>query len=151
MKKLVAQAGDEAYSLQCYFAANAIQNIYLNHKRRKDRDAGIKPTVSAAARPSHAEPTLKELLKLGGSGNAIPKSVTTASRRVSNVRASFVKSIRRGIGLVAATEVNTARSDLSSDEEDVITRDRVDVTGIQDRRTSKVTPALSPARRETNS
>ena len=143
MKKLVAQAGDEAYSLQYYFAANAIQNIYLNHKRRKERDAGIRPTVSAAPRPEHNTQSLRETLKFG-SRDAVKRSASATKSSVLG-RSAFVKSIRRGIGLQSRIVPESTASDSSGDEHDeVAIQQPITLAETADRRSSKVAPALSP-------
>jgi hypothetical protein len=61
MRKLQAQAGDAQYSLQCYFAANVIQTMYLNRKRRKEREAGRKPAINVKHRSMTSQTSMTHL------------------------------------------------------------------------------------------
>lgn len=148
MKKLTTQAGDDAYSLQCYFAANAIQTIYLNYRRNKQRKAGIKVQRRAAVvHDGGSSRALMENLKRGMSGDkgssrnlgdsagsgGVP-SVTVPSMLKSAAKSSkdFFKSMKRG--LVPTAPV-------------VAEGDVCDVADSVQPITSKVMPEQSPTRR----
>jgi hypothetical protein len=130
MRKLQEQAGDAQYSLQCYFAANVIQTMYLNRKRKKEREAGRKPAVNVKHRSMTSQTSmlhlgkkvpskllLSQLSQLSGASDTNPRKPVMLGAVASKSK-RFLQSMKKSLLPVPRSQsADSSNSDSDSDNE----------------------------------